>query len=711
MGIIRKLPQAVANQIAAGEVIERPASVVKELLENAIDARATRIDLTVERGGKDLVRVSDNGTGIAPEDLSLAFEPHATSKLASAEDLFHIRTLGFRGEALAAIAQVAKVRCQTRPADASEGSEVTIEGGVAGSIKSYGCPPGTCMEVRNLFYNIPVRRGFLKSDMTEGGHVADMFCRIALARPDVHLTYRSGGKLAYDLPAVAGTRERIAIFFGRELAESLLWIEARFDDLNLWGYVAHPSQSRATAKGQFLFIGGRYVRDRSLSHALNEAYRGLLMTGRMPLAFLHLEIPPEEVDVNVHPTKVEVRFRDSQRIYSHLLSTLRQTFLKSDLHARLQSAAEPATAPSAEPTVPAATADARTQPARLAQSGAAASVGQGWFDSSSGPIDRQTVASWFTGSAPQPQGLDAIGRPAPPAWAASLPMSFPVGPGEAFDEFSCSPSSVESTEEPLGAPPRSAAGNQELVLPDADPAGRAADGPDGVCPTPFTQSTSKSAALRQDSAAPSVPAGDGSRESARGGVALAGSPKAIQVHDSYLIVETGDGMMVVDQHALHERILFEEMRCRVANGQVESQRLLAPQPVDLAPAEAALVLEHSDLLVQLGMEIESFGGGTVLVRSLPAMLPRVVPERLVRDLAEHLRTQPLPPTRDRLVAELLHMLACKAAVKAGQPLSPVEIAALLERRDLVADSHHCPHGRPTALVFTKADLEKQFGRT
>ncbi len=291
MGIIRRLPQAVINQIAAGEVVERPASVVKELLENAIDAGATRIDLSVERGGKDLVRVADNGMGMTAEDLLLAFQPHATSKLNDAADLFRIHTLGFRGEALAAIAEVAKLRCQTRQADADQGSELVIEGGVFSAVKDAGCPPGTVMEVRNLFYNIPVRRAFLKSDMTESGHVVDMFSRIALAHPAVHLTYRSGTKVVYDLPPAPGTRERIATFFGRELAESLLWVEGQFDDMQLWGYVGHPSQSRSTAKSQFLFLGGRYVRDRSLSHALNEAYRGLLMVGRMPVAFIHLETP------------------------------------------------------------------------------------------------------------------------------------------------------------------------------------------------------------------------------------------------------------------------------------------------------------------------------------------------------------------------------------------------------------------------------------
>jgi DNA mismatch repair protein MutL len=690
MGIIRQLSPAVVNQIAAGEVVERPASVVKELLENAIDAGATRIDLTVERGGKDLVRVADNGIGMSPDDLLLAFQPHATSKLSEADDLHRIRTLGFRGEALAAIAEIAKVRCQTRQAGADEGAELCIEGGTFGPLKSCGGPVGTVMEVRNLFYNTPVRRTFLKSDMTEAGHVVEMFSRVALAHPEIHLAYRSGGKIVHDLPAVAGMRERIAVFFGRELAESLLWVEGRLDEMHLWGFVAHPSQSRSTAKGQFLFLGGRYVRDRSLSHALNEAYRGLLMVGRMPVAFLHLDIPPEEVDVNVHPTKVEVRFRDSNRIYSHLLATLRQTFLKSDLHARLQAAQEPdlEMEPAAASVRGASTVEHPDGP----KTGATSVGSRDRFDLAGGPTDRQTVASWFEPSRPRPDGPEMT--PAP-AWAQSLPPALAFGPGSEFDEFSTTIGPPATVRSPVGPPATGPSGF----------AGTHAAGASPVVPPP-------------DAAEPEHPAA--ARPSAEAGIAASATPadvvppgprlKAIQVHDSYLIAETGDGMIVIDQHALHERILYEELRTRVAQGLVESQRLLVPEPVDLPAAEAAAVLEQTEVLARLGLEVESFGGDTVLVRSLPAMLTTVQPDRLVRDLAEHLRTQPLSPTRDGLLAELLHMVACKAAIKAGQPLTPAEIDALLERRHLVADSHHCPHGRPTALVFTRADLEKQFGR-
>ncbi len=705
MGIIKRLPETVVNQIAAGEVVERPASAVKELLENAIDAQATRIDLSVERGGKDLVRVADNGTGMAPDDLVPAFQQHATSKLALADELHKVKTLGFRGEALAAIAEVAKIRCQTRQPEANQGSELSIEGGVFGPVKKCGCPTGTVIEVRNLFYNIPVRRTFLKSDVTESGHVAEMFQRIALAHPNVHLTFRSGGKIVHDLPATTGTRERIATFFGRELAESLLWVEGQFDDMHLWGYVAHPSQSRSTAKGQFLFLGGRYVRDRSLSHALNEAYRGLLMTGRMPVAFLHLEIPPEDVDVNVHPTKIEVRFRDSQRVYSQLLSTLRQTFLKSDLHARLQAGQEAAEATekeaAARPADLAGTAHFLTGPSRSADTGQ--------FELTGSPSDRQTVASWFEPSGAKPRIPESIGQPKAPAWAQSLPLGYAAGPGESFDEFSAA--GERSRVAPGGDGPETegAAGGGPLL---AQPA---AGGPASATPPlppgatyPDLEGTSPSGPF-DGGATPAR--GDGFEGPNRHRDPGMGPVKAIQVHESYLIAETGDGMVVIDQHALHERILYEEMRGRVAAGQVESQRLLVPETVDLSAAEVPLVLEHGELLAQLGLEVEAFGGDTVLVRSIPAMLRHVVPERLVRDLAEQLRTQPLPPTRDGLLAELLHMIACKAADKAGQPLSPQEIDALLERRHLVADSHHCPHGRPTALIFTKADLEKQFGRT
>ncbi|GAC1469732.1 MAG: DNA mismatch repair endonuclease MutL [Isosphaeraceae bacterium] len=655
MGIINQLPASVINQIAAGEVVERPASVVKELLENAIDAGATRIDLTVERGGKDLIRIADNGTGIAPDDLPLAFRPHATSKLAQVDDLSRISTLGFRGEALAAIAEISRVRCQSRCVHSSEGTELTVEGGVAGAIVATGCPQGTVLEVRHLFYNTPVRRSFLKSDSTEAGHVQEMFSRIALAHPTVHFTFRSGGKLLHDLPPVTGIRDRVALFFGRELADALLWVESRVESTHLWGYVAHPSQSRSSNKSQYLFVGGRYVRDRSLGHALSEAYRGLLMVGRMPVAFLHLDIPPDEVDVNVHPTKVEVRFRESQRIYSQLLSTVRQTFLSSDLHAKLQASEVFESDDANTPRAP------------------GASAPEASFALNHAEGRRQEVASWFQPPPvpefkPYPATRYAGGKPTED-WSSRFAASATAGGSSAsFDEFS-------------SAPAPASASDVSTQQPSADEP----SAPEASSETASTQS-------RNDRllATPAL--------------------KAIQVHDSYLIAETEDGMVVIDQHALHERILFEELRKRVQAGGVESQRLLVPEPVNLGGADALAVLEQREPLRELGIDVEPFGGDTILVTSIPAMLPGIPPERLLQDLAALFRTRPLAATRAGLLAGLLHMIACKAAVKAGQKLTPEEVDALLERRQLAADSHHCPHGRPTALVFTKSELERQFGR-
>ena len=688
MGVIRELPASVVNQIAAGEVIERPASVVKELLENAIDAGSSRIELSIERGGRDLIRVADNGCGIVSEDLNLAFRPHATSKLKCAEDLAEIRTLGFRGEALAAIAEISRVRCQSRPSDQDSGAEIEINGGEQGPIKVCSAAPGSVMEVRNLFFNVPVRRGFLKSDSTEASHVVEIFTRVALAHPNVHFTLRSGNRVVHDLPATTGLRDRIAVFFGQELADSLLWVESRIENIHLRGYVGHPSQSRSTNKGQFLFIGGRYVRDRSLSAALAEAYRGLLMVGRYPVVFLHLDLPFEDVDVNVHPTKIEVRFRDSHRVYSQVLSTLRQTFLASDLHARLQ--APQVDAQAVPPAAAVSPAPGTQQPDPSA--GAEGPSLELW----PGRVERQKVVDWFNTSAPvaqtpgssfagAPRGPasevrfpEGLGQPVVPAWADRLP---PNRPNPGFNEFAndsqssplfdASTTPIDDSERPTAGQPQQTAhdrANQPGGMPGSNP-----------IQTPL-------------------------------GKDLRAVSRAIQVHDSYLIAETDEGMSVIDQHALHERILYEEFRGRVERGGVDSQRLLVPEPVDLTAADAQALVDQRDVLAKLGLEIEPFGGSTVCVTATPVLLSSVPAAQLVQDLADHFRNNPLPPTPDALLEHVLATFACKAAIKAGDRLSSTEIEALLARRHVASNTHHCPHGRPASLTFTKAELERQFGR-
>src|SRR3954454_13788157 len=331
---IQQLPPSVVNKIAAGEVIERPASVVKELLENAVDAGATRIDVRLEKGGSEVIRIADNGCGIAADELPLAVASHATSKITCADDLFSISTLGFRGEALASIAEVSRLLVRSRTAESTSGAELEVVGGVAGPVSPVGCPVGTTIEVRNLFFNTPVRHKFLRSVQTEMGHSIEAMTRLALAHPRIHFTLSHNGKTVHDLPPVESIRGRIAAFFGDELANNLIEIKSEHDGVVLSGYVANPMHSRATGRMQYLFLNGRAIRDRALQHALGEAYRGLLLTGRQPICFLRLTMPADLVDVNVHPTKQEVRFQDSGRLYSLLLGTLRTKFLTSDLQAR-----------------------------------------------------------------------------------------------------------------------------------------------------------------------------------------------------------------------------------------------------------------------------------------------------------------------------------------------------------------------------------------
>src|SRR5262245_23649257 len=336
MARIRQLPLSVVTKIAAGEVIERPASVVKELLENSVDAGSTRIDIDIEQGGAELIRVVDDGCGIEPDDLPLAFASHATSKLNDADDLFRIRTLGFRGEALASIGGVAQVTLQSRAAGQPVGAEVTCDAGNPFAVKAWNGSPGTRIQVRHLFFNTPVRRKFLRSPATEVGHISEMVIRLALAHPTLHLTLRHNGKLVHEVPGTAGVLERIGVFFGTEVRDALCSVEAKQADVVLRGFIADPACERGNAKLQYLFLNGRWIRDRSLSHALQEAYRGLVMAGRYPVAFLFLELPPEQVDVNVHPTKAEVRFRDGHAVYHLVLSTLRERLRGESLTARLR---------------------------------------------------------------------------------------------------------------------------------------------------------------------------------------------------------------------------------------------------------------------------------------------------------------------------------------------------------------------------------------
>ena len=502
-----------------------------------------------------------------------------------------------------------------------------------------GCPVGTTVEVHNLFFNTPVRRKFLRTTATEFGHVSEAFTRIALASPHVHFTLRHNDRPTFELAASDGWLERIALFFGRELAESLIWVESVEDEVAISGYAAHPSQSRSHNRLQYFFLNGRHIRDRALQHALGEAYRGLLMVGRQPIAFLVMKMPPELVDVNVHPTKLEVRFQDSGRLYSQLLATLRGKFLTTDLSTRARAAGE-ISGGTAEEDPTAGLDTAQTVQLR-----------QQLVDWAKGK-----VASWGTASPSASESVAAVGPLAGRAAAGPRPP-LQLQPLTSFSPL------------PLGE----------------GPGVRAAESLGSPHPSP-------------------LPRGEGTES------APPLSHSALQIHNRYLVTETDEGVTIIDQHALHERILYEQLRERVAAGAIETQSLLVPEPIDLSPAEAAAALEHRDLLAELGVKVEPFGGTTLLVAGYPAMLANLNPLEVLRALLERILTGGKQPDRRDLLDDLLHTIACKAAIKAGDRLAAEEITALLEQRHLIHDAHHCPHGRPTALVFTREELDRQFKR-
>ena len=629
MPVIRQLSPLVVNKIAAGEVIERPASVVKELVENSLDAGATRVDVTVEKGGSELIRITDDGCGIDAEQLPLAVASHATSKIADADDLFRVATLGFRGEALASIASVSRLSIRSRPPRAESAAEIEVVGGRSEGVRPAAGPHGTCIEVRQLFFNTPVRQKFMRTAQTEMGHISEAVTRAALGHPRVHFTLAHGGRVLQDLPP-SDLPQRIAALFGSELADALIPVESVEPELHLHGFVANPSQSRPNNRQQYLFLNGRPIRDRSLQHALGEAYRGLLLTGRYPICFLQLDMPPASIDVNVHPTKLEVRFQDGGRVYSQLLSTLRTKFLSTDLVAR----------------------------------GNLASAAGGHAPGETTADDNDQVSELV-------------------AWARR--------------QQTFAPATADEVRTPFGDPPLGAEQRGPLEMHRVPPMGR---------PTPPGQGGAESGGgAASDSGYQRAEGPHDSAPAPQGTVS-----RALQIHDRYLVAETDEGLEVIDQHALHERILYEAIRAKVLAGALESQKLLVPEPVDLAASEAAAVLQRQDLLRQLGMEVEAFGGETVLISAYPAMLANLAPAEVLRSVVEQLLTEGKQVEIRDLLDDLLHMIACKAAVKYGDRLTPGEIDALLAQRHLAQDHHHCPHGRPTALVFTREQLDRQFKR-
>ncbi len=609
-GHIRLLPSDVANKIAAGEVVERPASILKELLENAVDAGATQIDVEAVAGGVRLVSVADNGAGMNRDDAVLSIERHATSKIRTAADIEHIHTLGFRGEALAAISSVARFRLRTRRHDELAGTEVVVSGGTLQDVKETGCPPGTLVEVRDLFFNMPARRKFLRSAQTETAHLRQMFVVHALAWPAIGMKLTIDGRPIAVLAGGATLKDRIHDLMGAEVETALRPVEFRAPEVTVTGFVGLPGLARGDRGEQHVFVNHRAASAPIVNHAIAEAYRTLLPEGRFPYVYLLLELDCSLVDVNVHPTKRDVRFRHPSEVRDALITAIRQSL-----------------AAGASAFVPGQSPAASTPPAPV--------------------IERKTQLSI--------EGL-------PEVRAFTYPRMPAMGPGRG------------------GA---SAAG----------PAAPAAPG----------------------SATPASSVGDAKPGSPEPAAASGRSPwqwcRVVgQVGGLYVIIETEDGFVIMDPHAAHERVLYERFMASVLKHSVESQGLLVPESVELPPRDAQLLRRNLETLRHMGFGVSEFGGDTFVVDALPAGLGVMPARELLLDVARHLETLGDRAAGERLREEAIAQAACKAAVKARDRLTLAEVEQLVVALAATEMPYTCPHGRPTLIYSSFAELERKFGR-
>lgn len=607
MGRINLLDPNMVNMIAAGEVIERPASVVKELMENSIDAGATRIQVTLEEGGRRLIAVEDNGSGMDEEDLSRAFETHATSKIKESGDLQRITSLGFRGEALASISTVALVKTVSRLQESAQANSLEIDCGERSPVTPCSGDYGTRMVVRDLFYKLPARRKFLRTANTEMGHITEQFARIVLAHLDLAFTLTHHRRELYRLAAGESLDSRIKKLFPSLLeGEEDAFISARSQEkeIEVVALLGKPSLSRTTGRYQYVFLNGRAIKDKVIAHAIKEAYWGLLEPQRYPVVFLFVTMPFDDYDVNVHPTKTEVRFFKSNLLHSQILGCLREKLLGSDLHVHARL---PVTGP------------------RFEASGG----------TSRGGRSREVadaMASFFKAHKPSAMS-DVYSPPNSPSGVRSPQAEYRLGSAREED-------ATEYAVDRITSLPRN----------------------------------------------------------------------CLQIHNSYIVTETKEGFEIIDQHALHEKLLFETLVQRVEQGDLEAQKLLVPPTLELNESQVAVLKEHRPLINQLGIDIEAFGPRTYAVHSFPTLLAKVDVVQFVLDLIESLEQSGSGKVHD-VLSDLLDMSACKAAIKAGQALSQAEMVQLLDDADRADSAFRCPHGRPTTLRFSMEELAKQFLRT
>ena len=620
MSRIALLPEEVASQVAAGEVVERPASVVKELVENSLDAGATRIEVLIRRGGNSFIRVVDNGCGMDRDDALLCLERHATSKIRTGADLMAIHTLGFRGEALPSIASVSRFRLTTREHGALAGTEVIVSGGKMEAVRDCGEPEGTQIEARSLFYNLPARRKFLRSENTEASHVEHVLQLQAIGHPHVGFTLLNDDRLVHQLPPGQTLRERLRDLFSTALVGELLDVpEMEIAGVRVTGLLGRAGVSRSTRQQQIIFLNGRPIENPTISHALREGYHTALMKGQHPVTFLSIEMDPAAVDVNVHPAKREVRFRDPSLVREVIVEVTRRV-VESDRASWSRTFAAPA----------------RPQPV-------------------------------------QDNTLPLI----PPTEQFALRRD--------WSHFSA------PAEAPAAAPVRDASETLPLSQTNA------------AQPLPAEAAPS----LPSAPSAPSVPS------------ATAPAPQARPAQDFkfigvlgrlYILMENAGGLVLVDQHAAHERILFEEMRRRMEGQGVPTQRLLLPITLQVAPRDAGWLSENLDALARTGIGLEPFGAGTFKIDALPQFLSATEPSQLLRDIIDELRDTSQQTSKLRLGEDMIAKTVCRHAVKANDILREPECLRLVQ--DLIACElpYCCPHGRPTMIQLSYLELEKKFGR-
>src|SRR5580692_2122151 len=673
MGRIHVLSENVANKIAAGEVVERPASVVKELLENALDAGARRIRVNIEAGGKKLIQITDDGCGMVGDDAMLAFERHATSKIRNADDLLTIATLGFRGEALPSIASVSRLRLETRAPEDAAGTVVEIAGGKILTIEEAGLPLGTCITVRDLFYNIPARRKFLKAESTELSHIASLVTHYALAHPEMHWELHSATNAMLVAPPVADHSLRIYQVFGKETLDQLIslsallpleriglpqpppWKRKQVEDepqeepvkgeIKLHGFVSRPEIQKLNRGSIFIFVNGRLIRDRLVQHALTEAYRNIIPPTVYPVVLLFLEMPAAEVDVNVHPSKTEVRFRQQSVMHDFVRDSVRAALMKARPVPQFVTEMR-AHATASQALTPGATDWEQTS--------------GGIENSNSAPLPSRSGAPE---SAPAHDGGFALQAPVLPPISARLQFEGGIA--------------VE--------------GNAAI------PVAR------GLENAPLTRTMES---IPDNGCAPAL---DVREEEPT--LSSLGTLKPLgQIRNSFILAVNEDGLWVIDQHVAHERVLFEKVLKQRAAQKVESQRLLMPIVLDLTPAQMAVFAEISDELQHNGFEAEPFGARSVEVKVSPAGVDAVAVERMLHELLEQFAREDQSLNLEKIRARIAASIACHAAIKVNMPLEQNKMEWLLAELAKTDHPYSCPHGRPVVLRYSVKDIQKAFKR-